>query len=315
MRSSIKNIILMMLPLLASCNHKDLCYDSGNNLKVNVVFDWSNAPEGNPASMALYMYDAATGQSLRYIFDNRFGGSIRLPFGSYNALCMNSDNTDWARISNNGDIEGFEIYTADAAEMPTNGLYTAVMPRAEGTGQERVAKTPEMFWSSRSDGIEFPEYMTEKTITLYPEENICHYTVDILDVKNMEYLQTSTIDGTLSGMAEGYNMGRRSSTGNYVTMPFTVSESSADSLHGEFLTFGETPEAAKKHIMTIYMYLNDGTKWYYTFDVTDQVHLAPDPRNVHIVVRGFEFPQPITEGGSIIPNVNDWQSVHITMKM
>lgn len=316
--------LLLLGAATSSCHHKDLCFDHVHTYEVNVVFDWRNAPDGNPESMALYMFDRGeTSQpiangSLRYIFTDRYGGRIRIPFGYYDGLCMNSDDTDWAHFRHTEDIDNFEIYTKEVEQLTAYGLSTRAVPRAEGAEDERVVETPGMAWSSRTDSIALPITDSDavRTITLYPEEIVCHYTVDILDVDHIEYVSNTEIDGTLSGMAEGYCHGKRCTNENNVTIPFTLAvDKDARTLHSEFLTFGECGVTAHKHTLTIYMYLNDDSKWYYTFDVTDQIKDAPDPRHVHIVVRGLPLPKPLSHGGGLRPEVEDWQTVNIPMPM
>lgn len=75
----------------SSCEHKDLCMDHTHTVSLNVIFDWRNAPDAAPASMALYLYSELGGEPLRYDFTDRRGGVIRVPFGRYSALCLNSD--------------------------------------------------------------------------------------------------------------------------------------------------------------------------------------------------------------------------------
>lgn len=315
--------LVYTLPMLAglflsACEHKDLCFDSTHHTDVEVVFDWRNAPDASPSSMAAYFYDAETGTPLRFIFDNKDGGMIKIPASSYCGLAMNSDNSDWARMRGNGDPDSFETYTQDADNLASYGLSTRAVPRAAGTEQERVAKTPGMLWSDRRDNIKV-EYSADspahQVITFYPQEAVCHYTVDISDVDNLQYVDRSQIDGTISGMAEGYLHGKNCGSEGHVTMPFVLNaDKSASTLHGEFLTFGESANDTGTHILTIYLYLTDGSKWYYTFDVTNQVHNAPDPRHVHIVLKGLPLPAPITSGGGIVPTVDDWQTEDIDLK-
>ena len=49
-------VAAMLLPLLTACEHKDLCYEHPHSASVEVVFDWVNAPDANPATMSLYLY-------------------------------------------------------------------------------------------------------------------------------------------------------------------------------------------------------------------------------------------------------------------
>lgn len=306
-----------MAGTLSGCHHKDLVYEVPVSSDLEVVFDWSNAPEANPASMALYMFDTEGNISpLRYIFDNKTGGAIRAPFGNYSAICINSDDTDWACMRNTEDPDNFEIYTTDATIMSRQMTARSEAPRAQGTENERVAATPGMVWGSRSDGITVTDTHGKQVITLYPEESVCHYTVDVLDIDNGTTGSGAAVEGTLSGMAEGYHHGRGTATDTPVTMLFDmIFNSDHTALHAQYLTFGECPVTSAKHMLTIYMLLADGTKHYYTFDVTSQVTDAPDPHNVHIIVKGLKLPEPLTPANGFIPEVNDWETEDVGLDM
>lgn len=306
------------LMLLTGCHHKDLLYEEPVNSGVKVVFDWRKAPQARPASMALYMYDASTGTPLRYMFTGREGGPITIPAGIYNGIGMNSDDTDWARFRNSGNIEEFELFTGDAGSLAAYGLDPSTLPRSRDAEDERMATTPGMLWSTRNDNIDLTDIIGETTVTLYPEEAVCHYTVDVEDVENINYVNGASVDGTISGMADGVNCGTRDATDEKVTMPFTLSTDKAQArLHAEFLTFGECSHIDCTHHLTVYLHLNDGTQWYADFNVTEQVTNAPDPRHVHIVVKGLKVPEPTAEGGGsgFVPVVNDWQAVGVDLKM
>ncbi len=266
--------------------------------------------------MELLMYDSNNNTPLRYIFSNRDGGPISLPYGTYCGLAMNCDNTDWAMTRSTDNIDSFEVYTPDADELSAYGLTARSVPRAEGAEEERIATTPGMLWTDREDNITLPVTTKRRTITLYPCEAICHYTVEILDVENLKYLHGTEIDGTISGMAEGFFDGKELATDNKVTMPFVLNMNADENrLQASFLTFGECPHVKATHTLSVYLILTDGSKWHYTFDVTDQVTDAPDPTHVNIVVKGLTLPHPIASSGGFIPDVNDWQSEHIDLKM
>ena len=84
-------IYLFAALAVASCEHKDLCYDHSHTIDVEVVFDWRNASEAAPESMSLYLFPTNGGEALRYEFTDCGGGTIRVPVGNYGALCLNSD--------------------------------------------------------------------------------------------------------------------------------------------------------------------------------------------------------------------------------
>ena len=307
---------LAFLILFSSCNHKDILWDHTPTARTKVVFDWRNAPDADPASMELCMYPYSGGNHLSYNIPGKDGGYIDIPEDSYDAICVNNDDLDWALYRNTNDENDFEVYTHDASELGAYKLLTNSIPRAEGSENERMAATPGMAWSSRSDNISVKyNHETDNIITLYPEEIVCHYSVEIRDVQNISSARGETVDGTLSGMAEGFHHGARKTSDTPVTMPFILSVDAANnSLTGEFLTFGECDSQKALHTLTVYLFLTDGQKWYYTFDVNDQVANAPDPRHVHIVVSGLKLPETDPHDG-LIPDVSDWQTEQIDLKM
>lgn len=302
---------------MTGCNHKDLDYDVEPTTEVRVVYDWRYAPEAQPASMALYLFDTEGSRSpMMFSFTGRDGGRVHVPFTTYGALGFNNDITDWAVMADEFDIDRQGIFTRKASELAAYGLRTASIPRARGTEDEPVVSTPGMIWADRADNITVDRSRDTCIITLYPEECVCHYTVDVLNVKNIEYIHGALLDATLSGMADGYMTGACEPSGGKATMPFTLAPDAATaSLHGEFLTFGINPRSEAAHIMSVYMYMTDGSRWHYTFDVSKQVDDAPDPTHVHIVVSNLDLPAPISGGGGLIPDVNDWNTVHIGIDM
>ena len=312
----------LLLPLLlagglTACHHKDLdvLYDDAGN--VEVIFDWRNAPEAAPQSMeATFFSTSGSAAPVRFQFAGRDGGEVHVPADTYTVIGQNSDNTDWALRRHEEDPEQFEIYTPDASQLEGLRLNARSLPRARGSEEERMAQTPGTLYGNRQDGVSLEVTSRRQTVTLYPEEVTCHYSVEVRDVDNLQNLADATLDATLSGMAEGYCQGQSAATANAVTMPFTLSENRTDNtLTGHFLTFGECSQTNHTHSLIVYMVFTDGTKQYQTFDVTDQVRRAPDPKNVHIIVSGLKIPRTIDSGGGFRPDVDPWESVNIDIKM
>lgn len=310
-------ILSLVVLFFSSCTHKDLYMEEEMTSQLQVVFDWSDAPEANPESMALYLYEGNGYNPMRFIFSNKNGGLIKAPFGTRHAICMNADNTDWVCMRGNSNIETMEIYTQDATPIGTRVEDATILPRPDGTESERIAATPGMLWGSRTNGIQITPHSGMQTITMYPHEAVCHYIVDVYDVENLEGVESTDVDATLSGMAEGYNHGQDSATDKTVTMKFDLTGNSEEkNLHGEFLTFGECPNTKARHYLTLYMVLTDGSKWYHSFDVTNQVIEAPDPTHVHIIVKGLNLPEPPKEKKTeLTTDVNEWQAINVDLKM
>lgn len=311
--------VLLAALSFQSCHHKDLYFPEPQlTSRLYVKFEWSKAPDAAPESMGAYLFDETGANPLRFIFDNKDGGEIKAPCGKRHILFLNADNTSWLRMRKNHRIEEMELLTLDATDLSAQSLVSTSVPRAnDASSTERVASTPGMLWGGRSDNHIIRAHVGTDTITLSPEELVCHYTVDIYDVENVNSLTYSSIDATISGMAEGYGLGAGCATDNIVTMPFVLSvDKEAASMHSEFLTFGECPHTSVSHNLTVYMLLNDGSKWYHTFDVSSQVSNAPDPRHVHIIIRGLPLPNaPTIPSSVIVPDVNEWQAVHVKLPM
>ncbi|MDE5841313.1 MAG: DUF5119 domain-containing protein, partial [Muribaculaceae bacterium] len=121
-------ILSLAAILFTSCRHKDLYMEEEMSSQLQVVFDWRNAPEADPTSMALYLYEDDGRNPMRFIFSNKEGGLIKSPFGNHHAICMNADNTDWARIRNNESVETLEIYTQDAGEIGSRADDVTTVP-------------------------------------------------------------------------------------------------------------------------------------------------------------------------------------------
>lgn len=319
------NHVLLAIAVLAvlsltSCEHKDLCHDSLHVVNVKVVFDWRKAPDAAPASMSLYLFPTHGGEALRYEFTDRNGGIIRVPVGHYDAFCLNSD-TENVTYRNTGSKTTFEVTTRTAdllSGLSALGVRSASVPRARGTEDERIVLPPDMLWSDHAEGIGLNQETAAPTITLYPAVSVCRYTVEIRNAKNLKYV--SGVGSSISGLAGGLlpGAGADALTGERVTIPFdAVTGKDKDGektvITGGLLTFGH--KAGNNHTLTVYAVLADGSKWYYTYDVTDQIHSAPDPRNVHIVLDGLPLPKPIVNGGGFQPEVEDWQTVPIDIEM
>lgn len=313
-------IILAMIAgaTLVSCDHKDLMTDDTGTPEVRIVFDWQKAQDAQPESVVAYLFpESGSDVPLRYNFSGRDGGKANVPGGGYIGLGMNNDNSEWARFRNISDHDRFEIYTDDLAQLTTFGLQTRAIPRVPEVESERMAQSAsDRVWSDRQDAVAVDPFGKDQAITFYPEEITCHYTVMVKDVENIAYLNGANLDATLSGLSESFLIGRRTTSANPVTMPLVLRQvDDGNALFGSFINFGETSDASRKQILTIYLVFDDHTGSYASFDVTYQVRNAPDPHHVNIVVNGLELPQPIASGSGFVPNINEWNSVDYNLEM
>lgn len=295
-----------------ACEHKELCFDHAahDRICVQVVFDWLNAPDATPESMSLYLFPEHCCSPLLYEFSDREGGMISVPAGRYRAVCMNG-GTESCAYRNTERPESFEVYTREIGSL--SGWAVGELPRAEGTAEERVASTPDPLWCARANNIEIAPYGEQPALIFYPEEAFCTYTVEIRNAENLSHVKSLLC--TLSGLAGGFLPGMARPTSECVTHPFTAVSDGASSVTGELLTFGRPADIEATHKLTVYALYANGEKWYYTYDVTDQVRNAENPRRVHILLDGLPLPKPAGGGTGFQPGIGDWQTVYIDIGM
>ena len=322
---------LSLLLLVTACEHKELCYHHPHTAQLQVEFDWSYAPDAERNNevegMCLWFYpvDEAgtqTGEPMRYDLAGMKGGTVEIPVGRYQVLYYNNDY-EVVQFRGVGDFWQQECYTREGSLFePVFGNASYSAPRAKGTEEERVVITPEMMWGDHAMNVDIREKglsywfvrdgETERTtierdelrLTLMPHEQICRYTYEIRNVKNVGYV--TQMSASLSGMSGSVFCASEQVEDEAVTLPFEASFDEQTHIVGDFHTFGHHPENDERHKLALYVWLNDGSKWLYTFDVTGQVDEAPDKRRVHIVIDELSLPEPIGDDSGFQPTVDGW---------
>ncbi len=328
--------IAIIAQLFLSCQHKELCYHHPHTKVVSLEFDWRDAPQASPEGMCVFFYplDGEDAPARRFDFSGKKGGEIDIQEGRYRVLCYNND-TEALLLRGAGSFDTHEGYTREGSIFESiSGSRIAQAPRAKDAEDERVVICPDMMWgctaldveiteegvsylcfpeSQKDDWAGLPPVVDEQVITLYPHELICTYTYEVRNVKNLKYV--TKMCGSISSMAPSLFFGSEALGAECVTLPFEAASDGQSRITGSFLTFGHNEANTRHHRMVFYVWFTDGSKYYYTFDVTDQVHNAPDKRHVHIIIDGLDFPQPIANGNGLQPSVDDWFEVDETIIM
>lgn len=335
-------VILIAIPFTA-CEHKDLCYHHEHTVKLRVAYDWQYAPDVDSKGMSIYFYPVS-GETQYYRFDlnnhseenGRYkptGGIVEIPAGRYYVITYNN-NAEAVQFT------GTTEYATHEATTRTGDLFEPVMttasksiPRAEGAEEETVVITPDMLWGAAPQEIVIvPENGTtyihevidstmdgpllkieaeeEVVFTFSPREMVCTYTYEIINVANID--QLTKCCASLSGMAGSMNMGTGDLGEESVTLPLIATPyKNENKIEGAFYTFGHNEANPDPHRMILYVWLKDGQKYYYggtgdKFNVTSQIHNAPNKRRVHIIIDGLDLPNPIQNGEGFVPSVDDW---------
>ena len=290
--------VLLSFTMLLSdgCTHKDLNDDAPTTIadNVEVVFDWSKAPDSKASTMILYLYSDSH-EVMNHWFNNNKGGIIKSYGGKHTAVCHSNDDPYTHYLRNQNSHDDIEIYTDETAVLVGQGISTNGIPRAEGTENEPLRVTPSMIYGAQDSDIDLKVTSFRQTLTFYPEELVCHYTVEFVDVENIQSADLR-IDATISSLAGSYYPGLMKPSSEAVSHTFTLAaDIEQKSMRSEFMTFGVPDGETKDHKICLYIALRNRTGNFYSFDVSDQVNNAPDPRNVNIKIYGLKLPELPTE--------------------
>lgn len=318
------SLLLSILFVLAEgCTHKDL--NEGAHTKiaedVEVIFDWSMTPDKEAETMVLYLYSDEH-EMMDYRFNNPDGGSIRSYGGPHTAVCHSNDDPYGHHLRNQHSHDEIEIFTDETSVLVGQGISTRGIPRAPGTEDEPLRNTPAMIYGTQDRDVNLKVSALPQQMVLYPEELICRYTVEFLNVENLKNADVR-IDATISSLAGGYYPGRMMPNSEPVSHTFTLNaDLERNSLSSQFFTFGLPDGKELPHKICLYIALKNRTGNFYTFDVSDQVNKAPDPRNVNIRIYGLNLPDipddppelPSGEEGFTI-EVDSWDTYYFDLSV
>lgn len=306
--------------LLSSCEQKELCYDHNHASNVKVTFDWEQLPNANPASMCFYLFPREEGErTLKREFIGKNGGIAQALVGvSYTALGFNSDTRNTS-FRNNIRTNSIEASSKDAGIIDRIGIPATLLPRAKETEGERMSMEADSIYSEASEkdiliSLEENDRGDTCKITICPKRRFCTYRLKILNIDNLQNL-SSSIAGSISGLAGGINLSTGEKTEEKVTVPFAVGITEEKTLEGQLRCYGNNPSEDAPNYLVIYTVLKDGTKWCYVYDVTKQVKEAADPYEVEIVLNTLPVPTQIDGNSGFTPGVSDWKVIEIPINM
>ncbi len=308
MNSIVSRLLLIFSCSVAmtSCEHKDLCYDHGHSVEINVKFKWDAAPDADPNTMVVNFFSLDGKHVARREFSSRDGGVVKVDEGEYKILFHNGEME-----TVNEDIDSYDLYglvTNDESLLAPMSRDMKAPPRPEASAEEPVKATAETVWAGKCEYVMVERDKKGQVVELYPEEATAHYTVEVVNVENLR--DNINISAALSGLSERLNISRSAAAGKPVTVPFSIDRKDDRTIEAQFLTFGHCPDDnAVPHILSIYT----SGKVYFNFEVTDQVHNAPDDKNIYIKIDGLTLPK---EGETVTPAIDDWgEAEDVDIKM
>lgn len=317
--------------LLSSCRHIPLDDIGEARMSVRVVYDWVNAPEANPKGMSIFFYPEDGGYPYRYEL-KRDGGEVKLPVGRYRIITYNNDSHS-TLPSDDDDFDKHVIFNykddCDLLRPVNRTAPQSLLDRMQLPEPISFAPTERM-WGCSELMAEVKEMEGEQVITLYPDKLLCDYKVTFTNVVNID--SPIWMCASLSGLSDAIYMGSCSVSEQSAIFPFLCEKIDDKTVEGTFMTFGNCESVLKEHKVRLIVYakryvldengepkLDENgkkiiTSDYFVYDddkmvVTTQVDEAEDRWNVHIIIDGIEFPDPISgDGGGMSIDVGNWDT-------
>lgn len=298
-------LIFISAFLLCSCQHKELCFDHTHKVDFEVRFDWTDYPDAAPRTMVLQIFRPDGSWYTTEEFISREGGTLRIEAGEYKFLFHNGTMSSLVERGNN--YYEYELTTKSQSLLaPMGKADSQNVPRPEESADEPVIDVLEEVWGGSLAGIQILRGVEGQSVTLRPVEATSEYTVEVREVKNMR--DDLDVSAALTGMAQSWRISDNSLSDMTATIPFGMSRKDETTLEAHFVTFGDAPDHTGKHMLSIYTSQKD----YHHFDVTDQIHNAPDRRRVTLVMEGLELKE---EGSGMSPDISGWEDVEIEIPM
>ena len=304
-----------LMVALASCQ-KDLVYpDTTPKNTLTVRFDWAAAPEADPEEMSLMVY-TGTAQPVRFQFTDKAGGEVLLTEGDYQFLAYSSDNEYYTRGNT---WSGFEVYSNETDLNAFSRMFasTRSVPRTRGTENQLVIYEPEELWTGAYQHFSLDIHTVRETVTIPMKDVTYDYNFIIRNVDHLDYVVE--IAATLTGMSESVYPSTGKPSDTACIIPFPMEKVDETTVRGSVRTLGHCPGYAddvyNDHFLVVYVEMKSGGKYYYSIDVTEQMHdidhLTGGLTYKPIIIDGLPLPKPITNGSGFQPDITVWNEVNI----
>lgn len=321
-------LLLSLLSILSSCNHKELYYEENAQFRLlKVAFDWSQlSGHEKPEGMRVIFFPK-DGKSEPWIFDFPKGEArlIELPENDYGVISMNYDTNGIVWKNPNS----YPDFTADTKDTKSpDGEQATLTPSwlcgdhidwVSVNASHAAASSVNAVNTENAESTAASSENAEngvQVITLYPKSMVCRYTYEVNGIRKLERI--ADIRASLSGMSGSLLMAADKLPDSLSECLLFGGDVIGNQLRGGFYTFGSTRGSAAQNLFKLYIKSKSGKLHVLEQDVTAQVQSVPvvgHVGDVHLVINiDFEIPEEgggsSSGGAGFDVGVDDWGDVN-----
>lgn len=317
-------LAVLTLLMMTGCEQRELCYDHSHTGDLTLLFDWQLVPDAKVQGLTTLYYSEANpqGGGDRYDYTGMQGGKATLKPGTYRALAYNYD-TESILYRYVESLESAEAYTRPSSIVESTRISSTRgdMPKAHGAEEEPVILEPDYLCGGASSVFTI-EPGNATTVSLAPDLRSVEVVIRVDNVPNIEHAKE--FGGSLTGLSPSIKVASGEISNEMATQAFSGYRVGDSSLEMRLRIFGHCPHEdlgdIHTHLLTIYSVLDDGTQWYFTQDVSEQMHdpeLNPEEDHVNIELEEIPLPEPTPtgDGSGFQPTIDGWQSIEIEVTM
>lgn len=298
-------VLLLCLLCLTGCSQRELCYDHSHESPVICEFDWSQAPDAVPNTMVVWFFSVSSQERYRFEITgsgttgrSRFDCRIKVRPGTYHVLCHNgtTDNNSEEGLT----FDSYRIVTyGDNVLSPMNRSENAPLPDGADSQPVRAAASTVYAHTLDEPVTIKPAADSETHIRFTPAEATSVYDIIITGVENLT--ADTEASAVITGLAEAWSPAYSCPAGAEVTIPFRLNHCGTDCLRGSLITFGDNAPHDVRHCLRVYT----SYKYYYDFDVTEDIHRSGNSKHIEINLNGLRL--PVNDQGGMNPGIDGWE--------
>lgn len=318
MKHFAKALIAILALITTACEHKPLIMPDEALAPIRIIFNWENiSPDDIPQEMTLYFYAPDHQPQIRQVpVAAKQGIEVTLPADIYNIITYNPNDDAYSTDHLTWLQHAISLHQA-TGDLPTTlfGNTTATYRTPTNYLLPLAHPLPPIVGATLQDvdiTTTTPDHIT--TITITPQYLTAHYDVTLTNFhidRNIARVGAAALSGInatllpLPTTQTGYC--QPTTPTPVMTLPLTIQWAEAAAIAtGQLHTFGVT--TGQRQLLYIYIWSDSQSFLSRTYDVTDIIHDAPDPMNVHIVI---DFQGIDTQAGDepYTPQVDEWEEI------